>query len=448
MFKRLICLFLSLCLCITTPVALADSLQNGSTGSDVTALQERLIALGLLSGSADGIYGSMTTTAITEAQRLLTYYGYDVEQTGIADDQTITFLNNTNLEGLFRSLVIGSTGDNVLTLQSRLVDLNLLTTADGVYGQNTQTAVQIFQQNLIDLGITGISATGIADLATQTLMMSDLSAYGYEAPIFFDESDPLSLTVNHLYAEGLILMDAPSGEILFSNNEDTILYPASTTKIMTLLLALDLCDPYEMIVVPDCAQDVPSDSSLVPVYAGEEMPMIDLLYGLMIRSGNDAANAIAELCSGSVDAFVAKMNEKASELGMTHTHYANPHGYHDPDHYTTAEDMAILAREALTRYDFCQIALSLSYTMSATQNRDELLLQSTVDILNPSSDYYIPGAAGVKRGYTSAAGFCYVGAYQMSGRTLIAVVLNVPSSTRAWSDLRRLFAYGMATDAP
>ena len=166
------------------------------------------------------------------------------------------------------------------------------------------------------------------------------------------------------------------------------------------------------------------------------------MHGLMIRSGNDAANAIAELCSGSVEAFVSLMNDRAQMLGMTQTHFMNPHGYHEDEHNSTPRDLALLARNGLTDPAFCQIATCLTYTLPATSQRDELVLQNSYEILDPNIPWHIPGAAGVKSGYTSAAGFCYVGAAQRGEKTLIAVVLGVPGRNRAWQDLRRLFEYG------
>ena len=174
------------------------------------------------------------------------------------------------------------------------------------------------------------------------------------------------------------------------------------------------------------------------------MTLRDLLYGLMIRSGNDAANAVAQLYAGSVERFVEQMNELAARLGMTGSHFVNPHGYHDAVHYTTARDLAIAARKGLTDPVFCEIVTCMSYTLPSTESRDELVLQNIWEIFNPDSEYFIPGAAGIKSGYTSAAGFCYVGAAQRDGRTLIAVVLGESTRNRAWIDLRRLFAYGFA----
>ncbi|MDO4426426.1 MAG: hypothetical protein Q4D17_11765 [Planctomycetia bacterium] len=164
----------------------------------------------------------------------------------------------------------------------------------------------------------------------------------------------------------------------------------------------------------------------------------------MIRSGNDAANAVATLCSGSVDDFVAAMNAKAQQLGAYDTHFVNPHGYHHEEHYTTAYDLATIARAGLTNAQFCRIVTCLNYTLPATSKRDALTLSCTHELFNPESEYYIPYAAGVKSGYTSAAGFCYVGAAQTRQGTLIAVVLHAPTRNRAWLDMQKLFSYGYA----
>ena len=213
---------------------------------------------------------------------------------------------------------------------------------------------------------------------------------------------------------------------------------------MTLLTALSLCDPDREVVFPDEAADVPKDSTLVPVFPGEKMTMRDLLYGMMIRSGNDAANAVAVLCSGSVEAFAEEMNKKAAELGMENSHFVNPHGYTAEDHYTSARDLVTAAREGLTRPLFREVVTCLKYTLPAHPQRKDPVITLKWEIFNPLSEYYIPHAAGVKSGYTSSAGFCYVGAYQENGITLIAAVMGGRGRNMAWTDLKRLFAYGMA----
>ena len=250
--------------------------------------------------------------------------------------------------------------------------------------------------------------------------------------------DPETLT-----SKSCVLMDALTGEILFEKDADARRYPASTTKIMTLLLAIQNSAPDQTVKIPQSASQIPLDSTRVPVYPGEVMPMEDLWYGLILKSGNDAANAIAETVSGSVSAFVDAMNAQAKRLGMTNTHFANPHGYTNAQHYTTARDMAKLTRFALQSDQFREIAFALEYTMKPTSLRDELVLLRDYAILDYKSMYYYRYARGIKTGYTSSAGQCYVGAAVKDGRELICVILNCGGfRPQKWEDAARLFDYG------
>lgn len=443
LMKRFLCLILALCI---LPVsAYASSLSEGSSGQKVAALQSRLVELGLLSGAADGIYGAQTASAVKEAQRLLRTAGYSIKETGQADQRTLSLIHDPEAEETLLTLRRGSKGQRVRDLQNRLIDLGFLREmADGDFGSKTETAVRAFQKRMKELGAENGETDGVVTTDLLDLLNSDLSNYGLQAPVYFDESDPLSLTAEHLYAHGCILIDVPSGAVLFENNADQQMYPASTTKIVTLLLALQKGQLDQIHTVPASASDIPEDSSRMPVLPGEKLRMIDLLHGLMIRSGNDAANAVAEICSGSVEAFVDEMNTFARDIGMEHSHFVNPHGYHDENHYSTARDLAVAARLGLTDPVFCEIVTCMSYTLPATKNRDSLPIQNTNEIFDPASDAYIAGAAGVKSGYTSLAGFCYVGAAQRDGKTLIAVILDVPGRDRGWTDLKRLFEYGFA----
>ena len=276
------------------------------------------------------------------------------------------------------------------------------------------------------------------------LLMSDLGAYGFEAPACFDDTHPEKLKGTYLYARNACLINAVTGETLLEKAADEQAEPASTTKIMTLLTALSMCDPDEIVIIPDVAADVPADSSLVPVYPGETMTMRDLLYAMIIRSGNDAANAVAVHCAGSTEAFAEKMNRTAAELGMKNSHFINAHGYSEEGHYTTVRDLVTAARNGMTQTLFSQIVTCLRYTLPASEKRDSLDIALKWEIFDPGSVFYIPNAAGIKSGYTSSAGFCYVGAYQENGVTLIAAVMGGRQRNMAWTDLKRLFAYGMA----
>ncbi len=258
-------------------------------------------------------------------------------------------------------------------------------------------------------------------------------------------SAPEVLEEGHLYSASALLVDGDTGEVLFAKNATQRMYPASTTKIMTLLLGLESgIDLKEKIIIPDEAADIPEGSSVVPVKPGEAMTFEDLLYGFMMRSGNDGANAVAVLTSGSVEAFVDRMNQRAKEMGCTDTHFVNAHGYHDENHYTTAMDLARISLEAMKNPDFRKIVGTDTYTMAVTQNREALVISTRNDLLRSKSKYYYPDARGIKTGHHTQAGQCLVGAAERDGKLLISVALNSNNNdeTLKWYDTARLFEYG------
>lgn len=436
--RRMLCAALATCLLCSALPVLAE-------GTGVKALQERLISLGYEIGTADGIIGKKTTAAIMLAQTALQENGYDVQPSGSPDTMTVSLIMQEENTTLLRTLRSGSWGNRVREVQRRLTGLNLLQdSADGKYGANTENAVKAFEEMIAGQVSEKVKADGKLTPDEYDLLMGDLGAYGFEAPICFDDSRPEKLNGNYLYAKHACLINAVTGESLLEKDADTPAEPASTTKIMTLITALSLYDPDKVITIPEEALDIPADSTRVPVYPGEKMTMKDLLYGMMIRSGNDAANSVAVLCSGSVEAFAEEMNRKAKELGMTNSRFVNPHGYTAEGHYTSARDLVTAARYGLTQQLFRKIVTCMYYTLPATEQRKDPLISLKWEIFDPGSEYYIPHAAGGKSGYTSTAGFCYVGAYQENGVTLIAAVMGGRGRNMAWTDLRRLFAYGMA----
>ena len=437
--RKKICVMLAVCLLLPFLPAQAE-------GTDIKALQTRLLDLGYEIGKADGIFGKKTSAAIALAQTLLAEQGFEVQSTGTPDVKTVELIMKEENSGLLQMLVKGSWGSRVKGVQQKLIGLNLLrSSADGQYGTGTETAVLAFEKQLAEQLPDQVKPNGKLTTEEYDLLMGDLSKYGFEAPIYFDDTHPEGLKETHLYAKHACLINASTGETLLEKDADEPSEPASTTKIMTLLTALSLYDPDKKVVIPEEAADVPKDSSLVPVTPGETMTMRDLLYGMMIRSGNDAANAVAVLCSGSVDAFAEEMNRTAAKLGMENSRFVNPHGYTAEGHYTSARDLVKAARYGLTQKEFREIVTCLKYTLPKTEKRnEELVLTQKWEIFNPLSEYYIPYAAGVKSGYTSTAGFCYVGAYQENGITLIAAVMGGQGRNMAWTDLKRLFAYGMA----
>ena len=252
-----------------------------------------------------------------------------------------------------------------------------------------------------------------------------------------------NLRPEDIEGEAAIVLDEKTGTVLYEKNADQKLYPASTTKVMTLLLALEYGHLNDIVTIPKDVNKVPADSSLVPVTPGEKMPFIDLLYGLMMHSGNDAAMAVGVIVAGSVDNFVALMNQKARDLGCENTHFANPHGYMDETHYTTARDLAIIAREAMKSDTFREIVSAKSYTMSATEKRETLKLATTNSMFVKTSPYYYQYEVGVKTGYHSKAMHCFVGAATKGDTSLVSVTLKTTKNGK-WIDTARLMEYAFA----
>ena len=232
----------------------------------------------------------------------------------------------------------------------------------------------------------------------------------------------------------MIVVDGDDPSVVFyERNADQKVYPASTTKIMTTLVTLENGNLDDSFTVGDevlgTTIKFSKYSSLMGIQPGETLTLRDLVYGLMLVSGNDAGEAIAKHVAGSVDAFVALMNQKAQELGMTSTHYSNPHGVQNDDHYTTARDMAKLMAYALKNEDFVKIAGTKTYTVPANSVRTtELVLVNTDRLLNavagdPVQTVY-PYAIGGKTGDTDTAGKCLVAAAEKDGARVIITMFG------------------------
>lgn len=179
---------------------------------------------------------------------------------------------------------------------------------------------------------------------------------------------------------------------------------------------------------------------------GEQFNLLQLMYGTILHSANDGANVIAETVSGNIPAFVALMNATANRLGCTNTHFANAHGYHDDDHYTTARDMAIIARAAMQNTTFAKIAGTTVYTMSKTNlhSSRKIRLQNHFFLVETADreDCYFQGANGIKTGYTGQAGYCYVGSATRNGITFISVVFGCTTRADSFRDTVKLMNYG------
>lgn len=231
-----------------------------------------------------------------------------------------------------------------------------------------------------------------------------------------------------------ILVDAETGTILWRRNADQRRPVASLTKVMTALLLLENTNPDDVITAPTGIASV-QESSL-HLTDGEQLSARDLLYAMMLRSANDACVAIAHHISGSVPAFAELMNARAKELGCRNTHFTNPNGLPDPDHYSSAADMARITLAAVRHEEFNTAVRTRKYTLTRTGNPSDTLVVNRSQLLGK-----FKGADGVKTGYTRAAGRCFIGSATRGGRRVICVVLN---SRDLWTDSKALLEYGFA----
>ncbi|WP_091494982.1 serine hydrolase [Amphibacillus marinus] len=245
----------------------------------------------------------------------------------------------------------------------------------------------------------------------------------YFQPILTVQANP------SVSADQAILINQETGEILFEKNANQQQLIASITKIMTAIIAIESTSLSEMVKVPQ--QATLTEGSSIYLEAGEQIPLEDLIYGLMLRSGNDAAMSIAEHVGESVEGFVFLMNEKAKWLGMDNTHFDNPHGLDSETHYSSAKDMANLMRYAMLDKQFRKITGAKSYRSSTRTydwvNKNKLLTS------------YYEDAIGGKTGYTRAAGRTFVSVAERDGIQLIAVTINDPND---WQDHMSLYNWG------
>jgi len=284
-----------------------------------------------------------------------------------------------------------------------------------------------------------------------------------------DEYDPLypeKLDEGHLTATSAILIEADTGNVIFSKNPDQTMAPASTTKILTILVALSLAeqevaaakaaDPNadvsklglnRKITVSQDAVNLAEDESSAKLAAGEEVALIDLLYAAVLTSGNDAANAIAEGMAGDKPTFVAYMNQVAASIGCTNSHFANPHGLTQDGHYTTARDMALIAQTAMQNEIFREIAVASSHVMPKDNIYRSRTIQNRnyfVNKVEGKEELYYEWGTGIKTGTTEAAGNCFVGSAARDGINLISVVFNATKDKDRYLDTIKLMEYGFS----
>lgn len=255
-------------------------------------------------------------------------------------------------------------------------------------------------------------------------------------------------TTDSQVAKGAGVFHTSTGEITYAQNIYEKLYPASTTKILTAYIALKEGNLDDVVTVSENAVDLDSDSSNCGLLAGDKMTLRDLLYGLMMRSGNDAANAIAEHLSGDTDAFAVKMNETARLLGATTSHFVNPHGLPDADHYTSVYDLYLLFNAAIKNDTFCDLIHTTSYTVNYTHADGSEATQEW-----SSTNRYFSGEAeapedftviGGKTGTTGEAGFCLVLLTEnAAGERIISIVLKADGKSNLYLLMNQILSgYG------
>lgn len=245
--------------------------------------------------------------------------------------------------------------------------------------------------------------------------------------------------IHSVKAEGLevtassaVVVEAATGRVLYEINAHEKMPMASTTKVMTALVALKYGNLNDVVTVSQNASGVEGSSIWLSV--GEKMSLSDMMYGLMLASGNDAAVAIAEHVGGSLDAFVALMNKTAQEIGAYDTHFANPNGLPADDHYTTAYDLALISACAMRNEDFCRIVSTQYKTLPWEGHEWDRVVKNKNKIL-----WNYEGGNGIKTGFTKEAGRCLTAAAQRDGMQLVSVVLSAPNM---FEDCMALMDYG------
>ena len=244
-------------------------------------------------------------------------------------------------------------------------------------------------------------------------------------------------------SEGAVLLNANTGEILFEKNGNTRFYPASITKLMTALLTVENCSLSDTVTFSKTATtNLESGAVTLNLTEGDQLTVEQCLYGLLLKSANEIANGLAEHISGSVSSFADKMNARAKELGCTDTHFVNPNGLNNTEHYTTPRDMAIIARAAFQNPTVAKVASTLSYEFPATKKASARTITMGHKMLYPNDSRYYDGIVAGKTGYTSKAGNTLATCAERDGLRLIAIIMK--SSQTHYEDTKALLDYGFA----
>lgn len=229
----------------------------------------------------------------------------------------------------------------------------------------------------------------------------------------------------NLYSEAAIIMDSQTEQILYKKNIEKKMYPASTTKILTAIIAIEKCNLNDVITATNSAiSQVPSGYSSAYITEDEQMTVKDLLTVFLVHSANEAGYILAEHCSGSTDSFADLMNQKAKDIGCKNSNFMNPSGIHNNNHYTTAYDLCLIAKYCMKNDTFRNIVAMPKCTIEPTNKSLKRVYSNTNLLLNSSSKYYTENCIGIKTGYTQEAGNCLVSCFSKDNIEIICVVLG------------------------
>lgn len=276
-----------------------------------------------------------------------------------------------------------------------------------------------------------------------SLILAIFMVFVFNINYVYAESDANGLNI---YSDAVILVENTTGKILYEKNSEQKMYPASTTKILTAILAIEKGNLNDNVTVSKSAlAQMKSGYSSAYLLEGEIISVENLLNVLLVHSANDASNVLAEYISGSIENFVKLMNEKAKELGCNNTNFVTTNGLHDDNHYTTAKDLVTIARYCMQNQTFRKIVSMKKCTIPATNKSAERIYKNTNDLLIPTSIYYYPTCIGIKTGFTSEAKNCLISACSKDGLQLIGVVLGASltetNKSARYVDSKTLYDY-------
>ncbi len=259
---------------------------------------------------------------------------------------------------------------------------------------------------------------------------------------------PVNLFAVEITSPNAILIEMESGKVLYEKEADKPIYPASTTKILTTIMAIENCDLNEEVTASyNAIMSVPWDGSTAAIQVGETWTVQQLVDAMMVCSANEAANIIAEHIGGDIESFASMMNARAKELGATSTNFVNPNGLHDENHKTTARDMALIARYGMLNLPSFRKAVTLqkfSLPNTSIYDKGNRNFTNTNTMIIPDSTYFYEYCTGIKTGYTSKSLNCIVASAKKDGVELIAAVFGATGALNRTNDTKALFEYGFS----